>query len=343
MALKIWLPAIRALSGGDVYVRRLATALSKAGADPIIEWLPHNYQYFPQLLRSHRKPPGVNVVDANSWVAFAFRRSGLPLVATALHCVYKRGYPQWKSLPQAIYHDYLVGAFERRSFSEADATIAISKSTRDEVVEDFAPRRIHTIPLWVDVERYTPTSWNMAPQKALKPSRILIVGNMSRRKGGDLIAPFCDALGQNFEVTVVAGLRGDMPDVSPRGASLSFLKGLSESELINQYQTADMIVSLSRHEGFGYTALEGMACGKPVVAFRVSGLKDVIEDGETGLLVDVDDVAAMARVCQSLRVDPKRAAELGANGRERSVRHFSESVAAAAHLELYQNLLDTQP
>ncbi len=99
----------------------------------------------------------------------------------------------------------------------------------------------------------------------------------------------------------------------------------------------------SRHEGFGYTALEGMACGKPVVAFRVSGLKDVIEDGETGFLVDVDDTAAMARACQALRLDPTRAAELGANGRERSVRHFSEAVAAAAHLELYQSLLDSQP
>ncbi|HET6807308.1 MAG TPA: glycosyltransferase family 4 protein [Frateuria sp.] len=340
MPLKIWLPAIRALSGGDVYVRRLAAALSKAGAEPIVEWLPHNYQYFPQLLRRHRKPTGADLVDANSWVAFSFRRPDLPLVATALHCVYKRGYPRWKSLPQAIYHDYLVGGFERRSFCEADATIAISQSTHDEVLEDFSPRHIQTIPLWVDVERYTPTNAPMATTS--RQSRILIVGNMSRRKGGDLIAPFCNALGQDFEVTVVAGLRGETPAVSPRGASLGFLKGLSESELVGQYQKTDIVVSLSRHEGFGYTALEGMACGKPVVAFRVSGLKDVIEDGGTGLLVDVDDVAAMARACQALRADPTRAKELGAHGRERSVRHFSESAAAAAHLELYQSLLDTR-
>ncbi|AND71082.1 hypothetical protein ATSB10_36280 [Dyella thiooxydans] len=343
MPLKIWLPAIRALSGGDVYVRRLAAALSKAGADPVIEWLPHSYQYFPQLLHGHRKPADADIVDANSWIAFAFRRPGLPLVATALHCVYKRGYPEWKSRPQAIYHDYLVGMFERRSFSRADATIAISQSTHDEVMEDFAPRRIQTIPLWVDVDRYTPARGSTASAKASRPSRILIVGNMSRRKGGDLIAPFCDALGPSFEVTVVAGLRGDTPDVSPRGASLSFLKGLSESELIGQYQGADIVVSLSRHEGFGYTALEGMACGKPVVAFRVSGLKDVIEDGETGWLVDVDDVAAMARACHVLRLDPPKAAELGEKGRERAIRLFSEDVAAAAHLDLYQSLLDTRP
>lgn len=335
--MRIWLPSIRARSGADVYVQRLANALGARGADPIVQWIPHAFQYFPWMLRRLSPPPGTDIVCANSWIAFAFGNHSIPLVATALHCVAGRGYPQWKSLPQAIFHDQLVRRFERASFQAANAVVAISDSTRREVCEDFGIHDVHTIPLWIDTDVFSPGPTRSGADS--QPTRILIVGNMSRRKGGDLIGPFCNALGSDFHVTVVAGLRGNAPKVEAEGAGLHFVSGLTRDQLVGLYRDADIVVSLSRHEGFGYTALEGMACGKPVVAFDVSGLRDVVLNDATGLLVAAEDIAAMTNACRTLRENPAMAARMGGNARERAVTVFSAARAVEAHLQLYSGLI----
>lgn len=335
--MRVWLPSIRARSGSDMYTRRLASALRRRGVDAIVQWFPHTLQYIPWALRPIRPPADVDVIDANSWLAFAFRRGSTPLVATVLHCVAGRGYPGWKSLPQAIFHDQLVRRFEQTSLQNADAVVTISDSTTREVHEDYQVAHVHTIPLWIDTRVFSPGSPTENVRRAR--TRVLIVGNMSRRKGGDLIGPFCNALQQDFEVTVVAGLRGKKPHVSAIGAELRFTSGLTIDQLVAAYHDTDIVVSLSRHEGFGYTALEGMACGKPVVSFDVSGLRDVIADGETGLLVPAEDVVAMAAACRRLRDGGELATRFGELGRERAITAFSEESAIDAHLQLYSDLI----
>lgn len=335
--MRIWLPSIRARSGADVYVERLADGLRAHGAEPVVQWFPHAFQYCPWALLRQPAPQNTDVINANSWTALAFKRSGIPLIATSLHCVAGRGYPGWKTFAQAVFHDYMVRHFERVSFRAADAVIAISESTREEVHEDFGVRDIRTIPLWVDTECFSPGISPIGPPDHL--SRILIVGNMSRRKGGDLIGPFCEALGINFKVTVVAGLRGEAPRVAKLGARLDFVSGLTREQLVRTYREADIVVSLSRHEGFGYTALEGMACAKPVVAFNVSGLRDVIVDGETGFLVPAEDLISLARACQALRANPELAQLMGQHGRKRAITVFARDRAIEAHLGLYSELL----
>jgi len=337
MGLRIWIPSIRAKSGADVYVKRLAGELAARGHEPVVEWFSHKYQYAPWLLKKRAPPGGIDIIHANSWNAFAFARHGLPLVVVALHCVYRRGYPQWKSLAQAIFHDQMVGRFEKRSFRCANAVLAISESTRSELIEDFGLEDVKSIPLWIDTDLYSPG--NPAAQPCGTKMRVLIVGNLSRRKGGDMIIPLCEALGPDYEVTVVAGLRGAKPSTSERGASLEFVCGLSEQQLIDTYRHADIVASLSRHEGFGYTALEAMACGKPVVAFDTTGLRDVIAKDRTGFLVPTGDIAAMAAACETIKTRPELAREFGNAGRRRSIDLFSPAKAIAEHIELYMDLV----
>lgn len=335
--MRVWLPNVRARSGADVYAGRLASALRKRGVDAVVQWFPHAFQYFPWALRTYPLPTGFDVIDTTSWVAFAFRHASIPLVANVLHCVAGRGYPEWKSFPQAVFHDQMVRRFERSSLRTADAIVAISDSTTREVREDYGTKNVHTIPLWVDAQVFSPSP--NAPKARSTCTRILIVGNMGRRKGGDLIGSFCEALGQDFDVTVVAGLRGSIPNISARGAGLKFISGLTTDQLVAAYRDTDIVVSLSRHEGFGYTALEGMACGKPVVAFDVSGLRDVIADGATGFLAPAGNVLALAGCCLRLRDNHGLSMQMGENGRERAVTVFSENRAVEAHLALYAELI----
>lgn len=93
----------------------------------------------------------------------------------------------------------------------------------------------------------------------------------------------------------------------------------------NVYHTADIVVVPSRwQEPLGLTNLEAGACSKPVVATRVGGIPEVVEDGVNGYLVEPGDVAGLAERVSQLIADPALRARLGETGRERVERNFTE-------------------
>ena len=82
------------------------------------------------------------------------------------------------------------------------------------------------------------------------------------------------------------------------------------------------------------TVLEAMACGLPVVATRIAGCEDLVEDGATGLLVPPGNPAALAQAIAQLAADPARRAAMGAAARRRAESHFSWRTAAESYLTL---------
>lgn len=107
--------------------------------------------------------------------------------------------------------------------------------------------------------------------------------------------------------------------------------------MVNALQRrSDLIVQKSLAEGFGLTVAEAMWKSRPVIASRVGGIQDQVLDGRTGILIDDPrDLPAFAAAIQSLVADPRRAAELGAAGRE----HVRDSYLAIDRLREYVELL----
>jgi hypothetical protein len=97
----------------------------------------------------------------------------------------------------------------------------------------------------------------------------------------------------------------------------------------------------SRSEAFPNGAIEAMAAGLPVVASRVGGLLDLIDDGRTGLLVKPDDPSALADALESLVLSPAHAAKLGASAREEVTRRYSFDRMVRAFEDLYLSQLGT--
>ena len=85
----------------------------------------------------------------------------------------------------------------------------------------------------------------------------------------------------------------------------------------------DLYVHPALMEGFGIAVLEAMAMRKPVVATTTGGLPEIVQDGETGMLVPPGDADALARAVSSLLQDPARRRQLGEVGRARVVAHFT--------------------
>ena len=329
----IWFPTTTAGSGSDVYVRRLVAGLTRRGIEANIHWAPSSYELAPWLFSKSSPPAGANIIHASTWNAFAFSHTGLPIVATAFHCVYRCGYPEWKTAAQALYHNLWIGRFEKRSLRRATAAVAMTSSALGDFKARFEMPHTVVIPGWVDVEKFTPTNSECASNVH---TNILIVGNQLKRKGMDLLPQLRCTLSSNYKITVIGGLRGKQFSSID---GITFKYHLSNDELVTEYQCADIVVSLSRYEGFGYSALEAMACGKPVVAFDVTGIRDVVRHAITGFLVPQDNVTEMAKMCELLRNNESLRLTMGARGREQAIKFFNEKDAIDRYLDLYSSML----
>ncbi|MFC5740284.1 glycosyltransferase family 4 protein [Dyella tabacisoli] len=333
--MKIWIPTIRAGSGADVFALRLSQALRRAGHEPLLQWFDRRYEFLPELLRRYRKPPAIDVIHADSSNAWAFLGRDAPVVATVHHLVHDPAYAPYRSSLQALHHRLNIRWREALAIRHSAAVTAVSSYVAQTVKDVFGRESVNVIGNWVNNDLYT-SSLNYRPIQSGK-FRLLMVGNQSRRKGYDLLPAFSKALGANFDLRCTAGLRderggSELPNVSTLGK-------LSEEELISEYQHCDAVVSLSRYEGFGYTALEGMACGKPFIGFHTSGLTDVVVDEVTGFLLPINDISALAARCVQLAEHPSMLEHMGQAGRERALSVFDESTAANAYVELYRKII----
>ena len=128
---------------------------------------------------------------------------------------------------------------------------------------------------------------------------------------------------------------------------------LPKHEVIQVLTHATVFVCPSIYEPMGIVNLEAMACETAVVATATGGIPEVVADGETGLLVPIEQVADgtgtpvdpdrfvadLAAAMTKLLEDPARAAEMGLAGRRRAVEHFSWSTIAEDTLEVYRSVL----
>jgi glycosyltransferase involved in cell wall biosynthesis len=327
----VWLPTIRAGTGADVFTQRLCDALNASGVRAEIAWLPHRAEYLPWTVRVPRTPPWANIAHLNSWLPRRFWPKGLPTVVTVHHLVHDPAYRPFRSLAQAAYHRLLILPRELRAILGAGAITVVSGYVGRTVAEFSGRGDIAVIHNWIDGKAYVPGQMDCA--QLTSPFRLFMAGSQTRRKGIDLLPALAESLGPGFTIRYAGGkkkLETPIPGVVELGR-------ISEAELIREYQDCDAVLSLSRYEGFGYTALEGMACGKPFVGFATSGLLDVVNQG-SGLLAPVNDVQALAGFCKELKANPAFASGMGASGRKRAGREFGMPQALDSYIRTYRNV-----
>jgi len=105
------------------------------------------------------------------------------------------------------------------------------------------------------------------------------------------------------------------------------------------YAICDVVVLTSASEGTPVTIIEALAAGRPVVATRVGGVPDVVEEGETGFLVRPRDTHALAERLEILARDPERRIAMGATGRERMLGRYAVERLVDDMDRLYRELL----
>jgi glycosyltransferase involved in cell wall biosynthesis len=203
----------------------------------------------------------------------------------------------------------------RHVLAGARLVIAASTALADEA-RSLGAGEVRVIPTGVDLPRE-------AGEEA-EPPEVLYAGRLSAEKG--VLELVEAARGLNLVVAGDGPLRARVP------GALGFVP---HDELMRLYERAAVVACPSRREGFGVTCLEAMAHGRPVVATGVGGLRDLVVDGETGLIVPPRDVASLRAALELLLADPHLRHSFGAAGRERARERFSWRRVTDATLEAY--------
>jgi D-inositol-3-phosphate glycosyltransferase len=186
-------------------------------------------------------------------------------------------------------------------------------------------------------------------RNAVQHPVLLFVGRIQPLKGLDVaIAALAHLERDDAELVVVGGPSGvNGPEELARARALADDLGVRDRIrlvppqahhlLSTWYRAADLVLVPSRSESFGLVALEAAACGVPVVASDVGGLRTIVDDGRTGFRVEPRDASAFAVAVDKLLADPALAAAMGAAAADRA-RDFTWSTAAARLRRLYTDL-----
>jgi glycosyltransferase involved in cell wall biosynthesis len=252
-------------------------------------------------------------------------------------------------------------ALRRWTVRRARGLLIGSSAERRRVVLDYGvdAALIADVPNPIDVDAWVPADRDAARRAlGIAPEARVVswYGRVDRhRKGLDVLSQaWRQVVGKPGagdpgvvgpgEGEAVLLLTGTGPDVAALDADLRGLPGVrrtdryttDRAELRRQLAACDVAVLPSRHEGFAVTLLEAMACGRPVVAADVPGVRDVVPGGEDDgcVVVPVGDADALARAVGDLLADPERAERMGRAGRRRAVDHYAVDAVGRRLLEV---------
>ncbi|MEP6893683.1 MAG: glycogen synthase, partial [Gaiellaceae bacterium] len=294
---------------------------------------------------------------------------GIPHVATVHSLEPLR---PWKA--EQLGGGYAVSSFcERIGLEGADAIVAVSAQHGSDILECYPaidPARVHVIRNGIDTAEYAPDPGVDALKRlGIDPARpsVLFVGRITRQKGLTHLLDAALDIDPAAQLVLCAS-SPDTPEIAAeiavklervratRGNVVWLSEMQPRRDVIQLLSHATVFVCPSVYEPLGIVNLEAMACETAVVATRVGGIPEVVDDAVTGLLVPFEpatDGGAKGALAPSdpvrfardlaarvneLLADPARAERMGRAGRERVVEQFSWAAVATETVELYEDL-----
>ena len=221
------------------------------------------------------------------------------------------------------------------------------------------PDRVFVVPPGVDLSTYKVNGGKKAARKKLqiKDDALMLafVGRIQPHKGPEvLIRAVAEMVSHNpflrsrLKTVIIGGASGNGSQEPERLKALTVFLGIDDvveflppvphEELSDWYRASDLVCVPSYSESFGLVALEAQACGTPVVATAVGGLRTAVADGISGSLVDGHDPRAWSAVVSRLLMEPERRLLLSMGAIEHA-SHFGWDTTARGMLDVYDRVL----
>jgi starch synthase len=316
-----------------------------------------------------------DIVHSHTWYAclagrLASQLHGIPHVVTA-HSL--EPFRPWKA--EQLGGGYRLSSWaEKDAFESADAVIAVSAGMKKDILTAYPaidPARVPVVHNGIDIAAFEAPAaddpaWGVFERYGIDRSKptLLFVGRITRQKGLPYLLEALEHVNSGIQVVLCAGA----PDTKEIGdqvrtkfAELNQTRGnivwieemLPHDELTALEHGCDAFVCPSIYEPLGIVNLEAMACGLPVVASATGGIPEVVVDGETGVLVPLEQlgdgtgtpvhpeefVRDLAAGIEEIFSDTARAKRWGEAGYVRARDHFSWESIAQQTLAVYERVL----
>ena len=308
---------------------------------------------------------GYQVIHSHYWISGkvampAARELGIPLV----HTMHTMGRVKNAALAEGENAEPMIRIQgETQIVEAANALIANTDAEAACLVGqyDACPDNVRVVAPGVDLYNFTPKRKDARANLGLDKSKLIVsfVGRIQPHKGPEvLIRAISEMMLHNPE------LRADLQVLITGGASgvrnhedirmrelvtwlklddvIQFLDPISREKIPDLYRSSDLVCVPSYSESFGLVALEAQACGTPVVASAVGGLRTAVADGISGVLVDGHNPKAWSSVIARLLMEPQRRILLSMGAVEHA-SHFGWDVTARGTLDVYDRLINHQP
>ncbi|MGP4031957.1 glycogen synthase [Pseudarthrobacter sp. 1C304] len=335
-----------------------------AGANAAVQTLGVDLRIVPDIA-------GADLVHSHTWYAnmaghIASLLHGIPHVLSAHSLEPLR---PWKA--EQLGGGYALSSWvEKTAYEAAAAIIAVSEGMRQDILRSYPevdPAKVKVVHNGIDVSLWNRDEGDdVVRGLGIDPSRpsVVFVGRNTRQKGVPYLLRAAAKLPADVQLVLCLGA-ADTPELAAetavlieglqaqRGGVVLVERMLPRNELIQVLSHATAFACPSIYEPLGIVNLEAMACGAAVVASATGGIPEVVQHGETGLLVDIEQVtdgtgtpldpekfvSEFAAALTEVVSDPERARAMGQAGRRRAEEHFSWESITETTLEVYRSVL----
>ena len=271
-----------------------------------------------ESIKSHRRLPVITTLHGTDITLVGADRSYLPITKYALE--------------------------------QSDGVTAISNYLKEATIEHFAFDRIEVIPNFVSPDEYKPKI-DCDLREYLTPDGSLVLVHVSNfrpvKRPVDCVEIFARVLKKTKARLVMVGDGSERTNCIHRARCLGVADQCifvgKQARIVDYLCASDILLLPSEQESFGLAALEAMACELPVIASRVGGLPEVVDDGETGFLSPVGDVDKMADDTVRLLTDKKLRRQMGRRARESAISRYSTDKIIPQYIELYERIIQSAP
>jgi glycosyltransferase involved in cell wall biosynthesis len=273
-------------------------------------------------------------------LGFVFARlAGIPLVVQ-LHGNYLDN-PLWTK--QRVLN-HVTGWLGKSVLRRSDGVRCVSERIRRQVIEEFGvrPEKTISLPICTDLSTFSPEG-----ERAGVAPFVLFVGRLIEEKSPLLFGEVLIPLMKKYpDIMAIVGGQGEL-DAAMRGqfeaAQLSsrvhFLGHLPARELAKWYRSSLCVVHTAAWEGWGMPMIEAMACGCPVVTTDTGCAGEAVRDGETGVVVPINDVEGLRRAVEYLYRNPQQRKKLSERAVEEAQR-WSFGARVKDQVRFYEQIIN---
>lgn len=279
----------------------------------------------------------VDMLVTHDWQGLAATsslwRSGVPLVYTC-HLPLQWDVGEFSDVPCEYDHE-----LEFAGLLRADRVICVSTAVEHQLHTQYSFTRDKTVvrPNGTDIDFFTPDATSTDER------RILFLGRYCEQKGFDLLPEIMEQIWTEAPATHLEIMGTGPMEAAVRKRFGEHLhvewRPFGNLDAVRAaYRRSTVVLMPSRLEPFGLVAIEAMASGTPLIAAATGGLSDIIDDGETGVLVPAADPAAYAAATLSLLAQPTRGQSIARAAREHVVATYDIRQRMQAVRSVYQDV-----